>query len=96
MKEIIQNYTTLRKSVAKLIEKSGYKNSFIAEKIGMLPNHFYVKKQRGTWSEDEMQKILQVIENEELEDYFFGQLMMNLKDDETVSYDEMKKEMGWK
>lgn len=96
MKEIVQNYKTLRKSVGKLIEKSGYKSSYIAEKIGMVPNHFYVKKQRGTWSEGELQKILIVIENEDLEDYFFGELMIDMKDDETVSYDEMKKEMGWK
>ncbi len=96
MKEIIQNYKTLRESVGKLIEKSGYKNSFIAQKIGMLPNHFYVKKQRGTWSEDEIERILDVIENEELEDYFLGELMKNMKDEETVSFDEMKKEMGWK
>lgn len=43
-----------------------------------------------------MQKILIVIENEGLEDYFFSELMIDMKDDETVSYDEMKKEMGWK
>lgn len=62
----------------------------------MRPNHFYVKKQRGTWNEDEIEKIINVIENEELEDYFLGELMTNMKDDETVSFEEMKEEMGWK
>ena len=96
MREIITNYQTLRQSLASLIDKSGYKNTFIAEKIGMAPNHFYVKKQRATWNEEEMGKILDVIENEELEDYFLGELMKRMKDEETVSFAGLKKEMGWK
>ncbi|MEJ7677461.1 MAG: hypothetical protein WKG06_06240 [Segetibacter sp.] len=56
MQEIIENYQTLRKSLSTLIEKSGYKNSFIAQKIGMSPNHFYVRKQRNSWSEEEIKK----------------------------------------
>jgi hypothetical protein len=86
----------LRNAIGRLIDKSGYKNTYIAARIGMRPNHFSVKKQRGTWNEEEMEKILEVIENEELEDYFMGMLMQELEKDETVSLDEMKKGLGWK
>ncbi len=96
MREIIKNYQILRKSLGALIEKSGYKTSFIAEKIGISPNHFYVKKQRNSWSEEEIDKILNVIENDELEDFFLGQLMDNMQNEETISLDELKKEMAWK
>lgn len=96
MREIIENYQTLRKSLGGLIEKSGYKNAYIAEKIGMSPNHFYVRKQRNSWSEEEIEKILNVIENDELEDFFLGQLMENMKQEETITFGELKKEMSWK
>lgn len=96
MREIIENYQTLRNSLSSLIDKSGYKNAFIAEKIGMSPNHFYVRKQRSSWSEEEIEKILDVIENDELEDFFLGQLMDNMNKEETMSLNELKKEMAWK
>jgi uncharacterized protein YjcR len=96
MREIIENFQTLRNSLSALIDKSGYKNAFIAEKIGMTPNHFYVRKQRGTWSEEEIEKILDVIENDELEDFFLGQLMERMNKEETITFGELKKEMEWK
>lgn len=96
MREIICNYKTLRESLGSLIEKSGYKVSYIAEKVGMTPNNFYVKKQRASWNEDEMEAVLDVIENEDLEDYFLGQIMKDLKADETVTFAELKKQMAWK
>ena len=79
-----------------LINKSGYKNSYLAEKIGMQPTLFSVKKQRGNWSDDEMEKILVLIENEELEDFYFGEILREKEKEETISYSEFKGEMGWK
>ena len=96
MIEVIHNYKELKKNMGNLINKSGYKNSFLAEKIGMQPTLFSVKKQRGNWSDDEMEKILVLIENEELEDYYFGELLREKEKEETVSYSEFKREMGWK
>lgn len=96
MREIIENYQILRKTLGTLIEKSGYKSAFIAEKIGMSPNHFYVRKKRGSWSEEEIEKILSVIENDELEDFFLGQLMNRMKNEETITLAELKDEMQWK
>jgi hypothetical protein len=95
MIEVIQNYKELKKNMGNLINKSGFKNSFLAEKIGMQPGLFSVKKQRGNWSDDEMEKILTLIENEELEDYYFGELIREKEKEETVSYSELKSEMGW-
>lgn len=97
MIEIVQNFLELRKQMGILIDKSGYKNSYIAEKIGMQATLFSVKKQRGNWTEIEMEKVLSVIENEELEDYFLGQIIQTVeKENEYMSYEDLKVEMGWK
>ena len=95
MKEVIQEYKNLRNMISVLITKSGYKNSFLAEKIGMPAPNFSVKKQKGTWTENEMEKILDIIENEELEDFYLLEVMKQRKNDEVVSLEQFKKEMGW-
>lgn len=96
MIEVIQNYKELKKNMGNLINKSGYKNSFLAEKIGMQPTLFSVKKQRGNWSDDEMEKILSIIENEELEDYYLTEIMEAEKDEPSFPISKLKLEMGWK
>lgn len=96
MKDIIANYNFLKVNLAELIKKSGYRNDFIAEKIGMAPAYFSVKKQRANWTEEEAKKILDVIESEEVEDYFLGLFMQCLESDETLSLSEFKAEVKWK
>ena len=97
MREIIGEYQHLKKNISLLIDKSGYKNVFIAEKIGLLPNHFSVKKQRNSWTDQEIDKILSVIENEELEDYYFGMMMDNTDKEDTLSLAQLTSNMkAWK
>ncbi len=52
MLEVIQEYKQLKMNISKLIDKSGYRNSYLAERIGMQPQNFSVKKMRGNWTED--------------------------------------------
>lgn len=98
MKEIILNYNFLRNNLAELIKKSGYRNDFIAEKIGMAPAYFSVKKQRGNWTEEEAEKILDIIENEATEDYYLGLIMQQIstKPDELVTLEDFQKMAEWK
>ena len=96
MKHILSNYQTLSQQLSFMIDKSGYKNVYIAEKIGMAQSHFSVKKQKGNWNEDEIEKILNIIETEELEDYMIGQIMHKMTQDETISFTKLKAQMGWK
>ncbi len=67
--DIVKNYQSLVKQLPKLIEVSGYRSDFIAKKIGLKPANFSIKKQRGNWSIDEVEKLLQVISNDEVENY---------------------------
>ena len=96
MKQILNNYQILKQQLSFLIDKSGYKQVYIAEKIGMAPSHFSLKKQKSNWNEDEIEKILTIIENEELEDYMLGQMMHTIGPEETINLAELKKQMGWK
>ncbi len=95
--DVVKNYQSLVKRIPELIEISGYRSDFIARKIGLKPANFSVKKQRGNWSVDEVEKFLKVISNEEVENYLMTELMRSRKDDEELSYEEYKKEISsWK
>jgi hypothetical protein len=96
MKSIVQDYINLKNNLGFLIQKSGYKNSFLAEKINMQESNFSVKKQKGNWTETEVEKLLNIIDNEELEGYFFGKLIADKSKEETISEQEFNAAMGWK
>jgi hypothetical protein len=96
MQDIILSYRTLVQSLGELIRVSGYRSDYIARKIGMKPANFSLKKQRGNWSVDEVEKVMAVIENEDTENYLMLAIMRAAKDEETVSYSEFQTEMGWK
>jgi uncharacterized protein YjcR len=97
MREIVQNYMSLCKSMGTLIKASGYKNVYLAEKLGMPPTNFSAKKKRASWTPDEIDQILAIIGNEELEEYFMVQLMEeDIKANEpTVPAEEFNRRMGW-
>lgn len=96
MQHIIHQYQILKAHITDLIAISGYRNDYLAKKMGIKPNNFSVKKQRDTWTEKEIEKLLQLIENEETENYLMLELMRAAKKEETVSYEEFKKQVGWK
>jgi hypothetical protein len=96
MKNIVQDYINLKNNLGFLIQKSGYKNSFLAEKINMQVSNFSVKKQKGNWTEIEVEKLLNIIDNEELESFYFGKLIEEKSKEKTISLEEFNAEMGWK
>ena len=94
--EIVSNYENLVGNIGKLIEVSGYRNDFIAKKLGITNVNFSAKKNRKTFSIEEVKKIVSIIDNEEVEDYLMLSEMDARKDDETISHDDLYKRMGWK
>ena len=94
MKNIIEDYINLKQNINFLIQKSGFKNVFLAQKLGMSPVTFSMKKKRNNWTEDELEKILDLIENEELEDYYLAKLIEQKKDEKTISLTELKNELN--
>ena len=90
---IVDQYLNIKKSIAKIIEVSGYRNDYVAKKIGITPSTFAVKKQRHSFSDEEIKDILNVVTmpNEDVENYLLLEEMRRLKDDEEISYNEFKK-----
>ena len=94
--EIVSNYENLVGNIGKLIEVSDYRNDFIAKKLGITNVNFSAKKNRKTFSIEEVKKIVSIIDNEEVEDYLMISEMDAKKDDENISHDDLYKRMGWK
>ncbi len=95
--QVVAEYKHLLKIIPDIIEVSGYRNDFIAKKLGMKAQNFSVKKQRGSWSVDEVEKLLKVVDNEDVENFIMLEIMRSRKNDETVTYDEYKAEIAsWK
>lgn len=96
IQEAVINYKMLLNNIGQLITVSGYRNDFIAKKLGIKPTTFSIKKKRSSWTPEEVEKLLSVIENDETENYYLGLIMKGLESDETLSISEFKKQVGWK
>lgn len=99
MLTVLKEYSAIKNNISTIINASGYKNDYVAKKIGLTPQNFAVKKQRGNWSVEELEKIIDVITkpNEDAEEALMLEIMRSRKDDETLTYDEYKAEIAtWK
>jgi hypothetical protein len=94
--EIVNNYEQLVMNIGKLIEVSGYRNDYIARKLGLTNVNFSAKKNRKTFTLEEVKKIVNIINNEDVNEYLMLREMEARKTDENMSHDELYKEMGWK
>ena len=94
--EIINDYNVIVNNIGKLIDVSGYKNEYVAKKIGIQATNFAMKKSKKSFSNEQIMKIIHVIENEDVDDFLMLELMRSRKNDENVSLADAKKELGWK
>lgn len=89
--QIVSAYKRLLANISQLIDISGYRQDYIANKMDLKPQNFSTKKQHAKWSMNEIEKLLTIIHNEEVENFLMLEEMRNRKDDETISYNEYKK-----
>ena len=95
--QVVSSYKRLLGSIADIIEISGYRNDYIAGKLGLKPQNFSAKKQKGNWTPDELEKLLSVVDNEDVENFLLLEEMRSRKNDETITFDEYKKVIAkWK
>lgn len=93
---LVAEYKNLISKIPDIIEASGYRNDFIAKKMGMKPQNFSAKKQRSTWSIEEIEKLLAIITNEDSDDFIDIILFKSKLTDRTVSSNEFEAHMKWK
>jgi uncharacterized protein YwgA len=94
--ETVNNYEKLVMNIGQLIEVSGYRNDYVAKKLGLTNVNFSAKKNRKTFTVEEIKKIATIIDNEDVNDFLMVQEMESRKEEETISHDELYKLMGWK
>jgi len=74
IRETINNYRYLQENVSKLIEISGYRLSFITDKMGMDRTSFYYKRKNSKFTIEELEKLFDVIDIEKLEDEILNEI----------------------
>jgi uncharacterized protein YwgA len=94
--DIVNNYERVIMNIGQLIEVSGYRNDYIAKKLGLTNVNFSAKKNRKTFTIEEIKKIASIIDNEDVSDFLMMQEIEERKSDETMSHDELYKLMEWK
>ena len=96
MTNIITQYKILLNAVPELIDISGYKNEYVAQKLQMRPAYFSAKKQKGNWTIEEVEKILRTISNKDVDDYLDKTFIKECFTGDTMSAATFEKKMGWK
>jgi hypothetical protein len=96
--EIIDNYQFLVNNLGNLIEVSGYRNDYIAKKIGVQASNFSVKKQRGNWTVTEANKLLQLltVANPDVQDYIDSKILDARNTGNRMTSEEFKSRLTWK
>jgi hypothetical protein len=102
MSTVISNYKKIKQSVPQLIKMSGYRNDYIAKRLGMQAANFSVKKQRANWNEDELDLLIKTLTSTtgEVELYLKEITEISLTEEtlkgEMLTSDEFEKRMKWK
>lgn len=96
--EVAQDYYRLIENMPALIDASGYRNDFLASKLGIKPQTFSAKKINGSWNRDELFELLKLLSTDDVEDYYLGVMMEHVskKPEDLVSLDEFKQLPEWK
>ncbi len=92
---VVREYKSLLANLSKIIDISGYRNDYIAKKIGMKAPNFAVKKKRASWTVEEVEKILTTVENEDVRNFFEIQKIKYSETGKALSAEEFEKQMGW-
>jgi uncharacterized protein YjcR len=92
--EIVKDYYTVVESIPKLIDASGFRNDFLAEKLGIKAQTFSSKKTNQRWSKDELLKLFNFLDTDDVEDTYMVELMKSRENDETISVEEFKRNIG--
>ncbi len=95
MNETVKRYERIVMNIGELIEVSGYRNDYLAGKLGLTTVNFSAKKKRKTFTLEEIRKLAHIIDNEDVQDYLLALEMDARQDEETITHEELFKRMGW-
>lgn len=90
---VINQYMIIKESIPHLLNISGYRNDYIAKKIGISSSAFAVKKQRKSWTDKEVREIIEIIThpNEDVEDYIMMEIMRERESEQDLTMEDYQK-----
>ena len=88
LSSIVEDHKSLKNNIDKIIENSGYRLEYISEKMGMDKISFCLKRNNTDFTVDEIERLLNVIHAEDLEDEIL--LKMSLEAEKDAEYVELK------
>ncbi|MDR2026579.1 MAG: hypothetical protein LBQ01_03355 [Prevotellaceae bacterium] len=63
--EVVGDYSEILTQVDEIIEQTGYKRKFIAERMGIPVSTFYRKKRKKSFTVDEMQQLVDMMSDDD-------------------------------
>lgn len=93
--QAIENYKAILSEIKTIIDISGYKNEYIARKLDIQPQYLSVKKLRNSFSLEDVEKILAIVMNEDVANFFMLKEMELRDKEEEIGLVDFKKMMKW-
>ena len=93
--QAIENYKAILSEINTIIDISGYKNEYIARKLDIQPQYLSVKKLRNSFSLEDVEKILVIVMNEDVANFFMLKEMELRDKEEEIGLADFKKMMKW-
>lgn len=89
--EVVEEYRFILKNIDKIIERTGYRIGYISDKMEMDKTSFYLKRKNGSFTVDELEKLLLIIRADELEDEVLLEMSLEAeKESDVIPWEEVK------
>ena len=93
MIEVIKQYQFLKEHFGEILELSGYRLDYLAQEIGMKKESLYVKKQRKSFTDAEMEQLLKIVWTDRLEEKILLKNMLEIKENDVLLTEEEKADL---
>lgn len=90
MIEVIKQYQNLKEHFGEILEMSGYRLDYLAQEIGLKKESMYVKKQRKSFTDVEMEKLLNIVWTDRLEENILVKNMIQVKENDKLITEQEK------
>ena len=80
--DTVKDYRNIKENINKLIDASGYRIDHIVKKMNMDRTSFYYKRKSKRFSLEEIERLLEIIKVEELEDEVLNEISLRAEKNE--------------
>lgn len=91
MATIIQDFKNFKNIFPQILEMSGYKMEFLAQRLSMSATGFSTKKKKNNFSIEQMEQLMDIVWNDYLEEKFLTRAMDEAKNEEPLSKEDTAK-----